>query len=181
MLKGVAPGANRIRWENTPPTRGAGRLANSRKDAREQTRPQPQLWYPWNDHTMKSLLAFRPSTLCMRAKSLQSCLTFVTPWTVARQAPLSLGFSRQEYWRRLPCPPPGDLPNPGIKPAPPAPPAWQVGSSPLAPLGSSQNCADIEQATNTRKNWLEDQRKALSRPRKIQLDNKSLIYLFICL
>ena len=40
---------------------------------------------------------------------------FATPWAVARQAPLSLGFSRQEYWSGLPCPPPGDLPNPGIK------------------------------------------------------------------
>ena len=38
-------------------------------------------------------------------------------WTVARQAPLSLGFSRQEYWSGLPCPPPGDLPDPGIEPA----------------------------------------------------------------
>ena len=37
-------------------------------------------------------------------------------WTVARQAPLSIGFSRQEYWSVLPCPPPEDLPNPGIKP-----------------------------------------------------------------
>ena len=41
----------------------------------------------------------------------------VTPWTVAHQAPLSMGFSRQEYWSGLPCPPPGDLPNPGIEPA----------------------------------------------------------------
>ena len=39
----------------------------------------------------------------------------VTTWTVARQAPLSMGFSRQEYWSGLPCSPPGDLPNPGIK------------------------------------------------------------------
>ena len=39
-----------------------------------------------------------------------------TPWTVAHQAPLSMGFSRQEYWRGLPCPPAGDLPNPGIEP-----------------------------------------------------------------
>ena len=38
----------------------------------------------------------------------------VTPWTVACQAPLSMGFSRQEHWRGLPCPPPGDLPDPGI-------------------------------------------------------------------
>ena len=41
---------------------------------------------------------------------------FVTPWTVARQAPLSMGFSRQEYWSGLPCPPPGALPNSGIEP-----------------------------------------------------------------
>ena len=41
---------------------------------------------------------------------------FVTPWTVARQAPLSMGFSRQEYWSGLPCSPPQDLPNPGIEP-----------------------------------------------------------------
>ena len=40
-----------------------------------------------------------------------------TIWTVIHQSPLSLGFSRQEYWSRLPCPPPGDLPSPGIKPA----------------------------------------------------------------
>ena len=42
---------------------------------------------------------------------------FATPWTVARQAPLSMGFSRQVYWNGLPCPPPRDLPDPGIKPA----------------------------------------------------------------
>ena len=47
---------------------------------------------------------------------LSHVLLFATPWTVAHQAPLSLGFSRQEYWSGLPCPPPGDLPNPDIKP-----------------------------------------------------------------
>ena len=40
---------------------------------------------------------------------------FGTPWTAAHQAPLSMGFSRQEYWSGLSCPPPGDLPHPGIK------------------------------------------------------------------
>ena len=40
----------------------------------------------------------------------------MTLWTVAHQAPLSMGFSRQEYWSELPCPPPGDLPNPGVEP-----------------------------------------------------------------
>ena len=49
--------------------------------------------------------------------SLQSCLTLCYPINyVAHQAPLSMGFSRQEYWSGLPCPPPGDLPDPGIKP-----------------------------------------------------------------
>ena len=42
-------------------------------------------------------------------------LLFVTPWAIAHQAPLSMEFSRQEYWSGLPCPPPGDLPDPGIK------------------------------------------------------------------
>ena len=45
---------------------------------------------------------------------------FVTPWTVARQAPLSVGFPRQEYWSGLPFPPPGDFPNPGIDSTSPA-------------------------------------------------------------
>ena len=49
----------------------------------------------------------------------KSCLTFVTPWTVACQAPLSMGFPRQEYWSGLPFPSPGNLPYPGIKPGSP--------------------------------------------------------------
>ena len=44
----------------------------------------------------------------------------VTPWTVACQAPPSVGFSRQEYWSGLPFPSPGDIPDPGIKPGSPA-------------------------------------------------------------
>ena len=65
---------------------------------------------------------------------------FVTPrppWTVARQAPLSMGFSRQEYWSGMPCPPSGDLPNPGIKPYSPVAPAVQVDSLPLSHQGST--------------------------------------------
>ena len=44
----------------------------------------------------------------------------MTPWTIAHQAPLSIGFSRQEYWSGLPCPSPRDLPDPGIEPESPA-------------------------------------------------------------
>ncbi len=47
--------------------------------------------------------------------SRQDISDSVTPWTVAHQAPLSMGFPRREHWSGLPCPPPGDLPNPGIK------------------------------------------------------------------
>ena len=43
-------------------------------------------------------------------------LLFVTPWTAACKAPLSMGFSWQEYWSGLPCPPPGHVPDPGIEP-----------------------------------------------------------------
>ena len=50
----------------------------------------------------------------------KSCPTLVTSWTVACQAPLSTGFSRQEYWSGLPSPSPGDLSDPGIKPGSPA-------------------------------------------------------------
>ena len=52
----------------------------------------------------------------------------VTPWTVAHQAPLSMGFSRQEYWSGLPCPPPGDFPDPGIEPVYLKSPALAGGS-----------------------------------------------------
>ena len=61
---------------------------------------------------------------------------FATPWTVARQAPLSMGFSRQEFRSGLPCPPPGDLRDPGIEPTAPTGPALQAGSLPLSLLGS---------------------------------------------
>ena len=60
---------------------------------------------------------------------------FVTPWTVGRQAPLSVGFSRQEYWSGWLCLPPGDLPNPGIMPASLHLLPWQVDSLPLAAPG----------------------------------------------
>ena len=50
------------------------------------------------------------------AQSLSHVQLFVTPWTIACQAPLSMGFSRQGYWSGLPCPSPGDFSNPGIEP-----------------------------------------------------------------
>ena len=61
-----------------------------------------------------------------------------TLWTVAPQAPLSMGFPRQEYWSGLSFPPPGELPNPGIKPESPVSPALQVDSLSTEPLGKPQ-------------------------------------------
>ena len=63
-------------------------------------------------------------------KSLSHVQLFATPWTVAYQAPLSMGFSRQEYWSGLPFPSPGDLPNPGIEPGSPALQADALTSEP---------------------------------------------------
>ena len=57
-----------------------------------------------------------------------SCIRLLaTLWTVVRQAPLSMGFSRQEYWSGLPFPSPGDLPDPGLEPASPVSPALAGG------------------------------------------------------
>ena len=63
-------------------------------------------------------------------KSLSRVWLFVTPWTVAYQASLSMGFSTQEYWSGLPFPAPGDLPNPGIEPRSPALEADALTSEP---------------------------------------------------
>ena len=60
---------------------------------------------------------------------------FATPWTVALQAPQSMGVSREEYWSGLQCSPTGDLPHPGIEPASLSSPALAVGSVSLAPPG----------------------------------------------
>ena len=55
-------------------------------------------------------------SLCVHPKSLRSCPTLCNLWTVTCQSPLSMGFSRQEYWSEWPRPPPGDLPDSGIEP-----------------------------------------------------------------
>ena len=59
------------------------------------------------------------SDACTGYVCMLSLVQCVTPWSVARQAPLSMGFPRQEYWSGLACPPPGDLPDPGIEPTSP--------------------------------------------------------------
>ena len=62
-------------------------------------------------------LLYHTGCACVHA---QSCLTLQTPWTLACQAPLSIGFSRKEYWSGLLFTSPGDLPDPGVKSTPSA-------------------------------------------------------------
>ena len=66
----------------------------------------------------------------VKVKSLSRVQLFVTPWTVAHQAPPSMGFSRQEYWSGLPLPSPGDLPDPGTEPGSPTLQADALTSEP---------------------------------------------------
>ena len=73
--------------------------------------------------------------LCVSALSHVQLL--VTPWTVACQAPLSMGFPKQEYWSGLPCPPAGDLPDPGIEPKSLVSPALAGGFFITVPPGKS--------------------------------------------
>ena len=71
----------------------------------------------------------------VKVKSLSHVRLSVALWTVAHQTPLSMGFSRQEYWSGMPFPSPGDLPDPEIKPESPA---WQVDSLPAELSGKPQ-------------------------------------------
>ena len=96
-----------------------------------------------------------------RASLLQSRLT-VTPWTAARQAPLSMGFSRQEYWSGLPCPPPGDLPHPAIEPRSPA---RTGGFFTTEPLGNPRR--DLDEGESSKKeqcNCSGQRKQPLQRP-----------------
>ena len=84
--------------------------------------------------------ASRAVFVCIMHACMLSCYScvqlFANLWTVVHQAPLSLGVSRQEYWSGFPCPPPGDLPDPGIESTSPAAPTLQADFLPLSHLGS---------------------------------------------
>ena len=79
--------------------------------------------------------------MCMGANSLQLCLTFCNPMDCSPSGSSSMGFSRQQYWSGLPCSPPGDLPDPEIKPTSPVSPGFQADSSPLSYRGKPQEVA----------------------------------------
>ena len=71
-------------------------------------------------HMRTAITSASHASLCVCGQSISHVQLFVTPWIITRQAALSMGFSRQEYWSGLPFPSPGYLPNPGIKFASPA-------------------------------------------------------------
>ena len=82
-----------------------------------------------------AFFSFRLNHFESESESVLSCVRlFVTLWTVAYQAPLSMGFSRQQYWSGLPFPSLGDLPDLGIKPGSPA---LQTDALPSEPSGKS--------------------------------------------
>ena len=83
----------------------------------------------------KKMLSGFPGRVCMLSR-FSSVQLFGTLWTVALQGPLSTGFSRQEYWSRLPFPTPGDLPDPEIKLTSLVSPTLQADSLPLSHQGS---------------------------------------------
>ena len=79
---------------------------------------------------VSSTIVFAPLQQMAVCAKLSHVQLRVTAWTVALQAPLSTRFSRQEYWNGLPCPSPGDLPNPGTEPSSPALQADSLMSEP---------------------------------------------------
>ena len=101
---------------------------------RERTR---HCWLPGSCHQLTAgLLSPSLTTVHLqfrkpnKVKSLSRVWLFVTPWTVAHQAPPSMGFPKQEYWNGLPFPSPGDLPHPGIEPGFPTLQAYALTSEP---------------------------------------------------
>ena len=97
---------------STPPSSPPSRLLDSWAPKRRQS------FRPCNFKERKGSIpqeVFLCGCMCVHACTLSLIQLFVTPWTGAHQAPLSMEFSRQEYWSGVPCPPPGDLPDSGIE------------------------------------------------------------------
>ena len=89
----------------------------------------------WWDYFVVVIHIWNYLSRCVCMYVLSCVWLFVTLWTVAHQTPLSVEFSRQEYWSALSFLPPGDLPNPGVKPVSLCLLHWQVDSLPLVPSG----------------------------------------------
>ena len=107
----------------------------------------------------KKLTVFSPA--CVHLSHFSCVRLFVTPWIVVGQAPLSMGFPRQEYWRGLPCLPPGNLPDPGTEPRSPASSASQAVCLLLSPPGKPVCCP---QAHKPQTSWNQKVEDAESQP-----------------
>ena len=109
-------------------------------------------------------------------KSLSRVQLFATPWTIAYQAPPSMGFSRQECWSGLPFPSPGDLPNPGIEPGSPAlqADAFRLSHQIISPEVPQleRNCSKIRHCSQVL--------KRPKGPRGLQSTRKKARYAFPC-
>ena len=145
--KKVLPNRRRARWDDireTGDTMNAHRACArwmSESLGHSEWGGRPLGWGPdrieWSSEILHHQLC---DLACMHA-CVRACMLshfthawlFATLSTVTHQAPLSKGFSRQEYWSRLPCPLPGDLADPGIEPASLSLLHWQAGSLSLAP------------------------------------------------
>ena len=109
----------------------------------EHQLPEPdQALSLWSGSTDSKTLDYqRTDPQFSSVQSLSHVQFFATPWTAAYQAPLCMGFSRQEYWSGLPFPSPGDLPDPRIKPGSPA---LQTGALPSEPSGTKLRRAETK-------------------------------------
>ena len=126
-------------WNSPGWNTGVGSLSHSRGSS--QPRAQTQVSrIAGGFFTSWATREAHYTTMKWSEVKLLSCVRlFETPWTVAHQAPPSMGFSRQEYWSGLPFPSPRDLPNPGIKPTSPALQADALTSEPPGKLGRAIN------------------------------------------
>ena len=113
------------------------------------------LWPGPMDPTFCSWTVLPGLVVCVCVCVLSGVQLFAIPWTAARQAPLSMGFPRQQYWSGLPCPPPGDPPDPGTEPSSLASLALAGGFFTIAPPGKlglvmrKQSVEDRERKNNT--------------------------------
>ena len=124
----------------------------------------------WSGHPRMGSASSKPThgveggvcvCLCSAVASLCSAcvLLFVASWTVAHRAPLSMGFSRQEYWRGLPFRAPEDLPDPGIQPASLVTPALAGGFLTTTPPGRSRRRLEDQGAVTRKGVWMMGKQK----------------------
>ena len=140
-------------WQNSPVT---SHLPQSENPNFQNCLPGPIQSVPhsflsnfisYNSSPSHSLLTYWPCS--EKVKSLSHVRFSVTPWTVAHQTPQPMGFSRQEYWSRLPFPSPGDLSDPGIEPKSPTLQADALPSEPAGKPWSSNTPSRISQGLCT--------------------------------